>query len=368
MAFFGGKKEESLPGMLGIDLGTAGIKMVELTPMGGRLKLSTYGYAEPSEPTGSRKTPIEEMEKTVAVMKRIMKEGNFKVNRAVAALPTTNVFHAIITLPVPKDPKEDLKPLIEAQARKLLPLPLEEMVLDSNVLDKHLLPKEGQPSLETNPDEPGKYIRVLLTGAPKTLIASFVNLFRQADIELVSLETEVFALSRAMVGKEKSTVMLVDLGAERSNLAVIDNGIPLLTRVIKSGGNVITQALAQSMGLGFAEAETMKRDLSFASAGTLPGPLLEALKPIIHEIKYALQMYAEQTATQGTVEKILVTGGTSRLPGMDRYLTEALNMNVYLGDPWARVLAPGEMKPILEEIGPRFSVAVGLALKLEEKP
>lgn len=368
MALFGGsKKEPVFPGMLGVDLGTAGIKLVELTPEKGKLRLSTYGYAEPSEPTGARKAPFEDIPRTVAVMKRIMKEGGFKATKAVAALPTTNVFHAIITLPVPKNPKEDLKPMIESQARKLLPLPLEEVVLDSNVLDKHLLPKDGE-NTENDVVAEGKYIRVLLTGAPKTLISSFVELFKQAGLELVSLETEVFALTRALVGKEKSHVMIVDLGAERSNLAIVDQGIPLLTRVIKSGGNSITQALGQSMGVGFEEAEAMKRDLAFAKDGNLPAPLLEALKPIVHEVKYALQVYTEQNTNGKTpVEKILVTGGCAHLPGLAEHLTKALNMNVYLGDPWARVLFPGEMRPILDEIGPRFSVAVGLAERLEEK-
>jgi type IV pilus assembly protein PilM len=363
MALFGGKKEESFSGLLGVDLGTAGIKMVELVPEKGRIRLSTYGYAEPKLPVSGAKSPIDDIPKTVAVMKRIMKEGNFKATRAVAALPTTKVFHAIISLPVPKSPKEDLRPMIENQAQKLLPLPLSEMVLDSNVLDKHLLPNEEKADAATTE---GKYMRVLLTGAPKTLIASYVELFKQANLELVSLETEIFALTRSLVGKEKSHVLIVDLGAERTNLAIVDNGVPLLTRVIKSGGSNITQALAGAMGMGFEEGESMKRDLSFAKAGAMPGPLAEALKPTVHEIRYALQLYAEQVGNRG-VEKILLTGGSSRLPGLSELLTRELNMNVYLGDPWARVAFTPDLRGVLDEIGPRYAVAVGLAERLEEK-
>jgi type IV pilus assembly protein PilM len=365
MAIFGGKKTEPVSqGMLGIDLGTAGMKVVELAPAeGGKLKLVTYGYAEPSVPVGARATPLDDVPKTAAVLKRILQEGNFTAKRAVSALSTTSVFHAIVSIPVPKNPREELKPLIESQARKLLPLPLEEMVLDTNVLDKHLLPEDGKE----NGNE-GKFMRVLLTGAPKTLVASHVKLFQELGIELVSLETEIFAMTRALVGKEKSHVLLVDVGAERSNLAIVDQGIPLLTRVIKSGGNAITQALAQTMGIGFDEADAMKRDLGFSADGKLPGPILEALKPIVHEIRYALGLYAEQEGgAKAPVEKIIVTGGSAHLPGLAEYLTTSLNMNVYLGDPWARVLAPAGLRSILEEIGPRFSVAVGLAERLEEK-
>jgi len=365
MALFGGKKEETFSGLLGVDLGTAGIKLIELAPDKGRMRLSTYGYAEPKTPLPTGKSAIDDIPKTVAVMKRIMKEGNFKATRAVAALPTTKVFHAIISLPVPKDPKADLRPMIEAQAQKLLPLPIDEMVLDSTILDKHLLPKEERTEVVEAGE--GKYMRVLLTGAPKTLIASYVELFKAANIELVSLETEIFALTRSLIGKEKSHVLIVDLGAERTNIAIVDQGIPLLTRVIKSGGSNITQALAGSMGLSFEEAEAMKRDLSSASTGTMPAPLLEALKPIVHEIRYAIQLYGEQAGAGGTVEKILLTGGSSRLPGLSQMLSRELNMNVYLGDPWARISSAPDLRGVLDEIGARYAVAVGLAERMEEK-
>ncbi len=365
MALFGGKKVEPTSlGLLGVDLGTAGIKIVELSPSeGGRMKLDTYGYAEPSVPVGSRTSPLSDLPKTEAVIRRIFTEGHFTAKRAVAALPTTSVFHAIISIPVPKDPKEELKPIIEQQSRKLLPLPLEEMVLDTNILDKQFLTETISPQ-----NAEGKFMRVLLTAAPKTLVASYVTLFKDLGIELVSLETEIFAMTRALVGREKSHVLIVDVGAERSNLAIIDQGIPLLTRVIKGGGNSITQALSQTMGIGFDEADAMKRDLGFAADGKLPTPILEALKPIVHEIRYALGLYAEQVGGGGRpVDKIIVTGGSAHLPGLSEYLTQSLNMNVYLGDPWARVLVPSGLRTILEEIGPRFSVAVGLAERLEEK-
>jgi type IV pilus assembly protein PilM len=374
MALFGGKKAEPVSqGLLGVDLGTAGMKIVELAPAeGGRMKLVTYGYAEPSVPVGARATPLDDLPKTEAVLKRILAEGGFTAKRAVAALPTTNVFHAIISIPVPKNPKEELKGLIEQQSRKLLPLPLEEMVLDTNVLDKHLLTETApQTAVQSAADANSmdtKFMRVLITAAPKTLVASYVTLFKDLGIELMSLETETFAMTRSLVGKEKSHVLLVDVGAERSNLAIVDQGIPLLTRVIKGGGNAITQALSQTMGIGFDEADAMKRDLGFAADGKLPAPILEALKPIVHEIRYALGLYAEQMGGNAKpVEKIVVTGGSAHLPGLSQYLTQSLNMNVYLGDPWARVLAPQGLRSILEEIGPRFSVAVGLAERLEEK-
>ena len=368
MGLFGKKKEERFEGMLGVDVGTSGIKVVEIVPENGRLRLSRYGYSEPAGSVKIEGSLLDDAPRAAETLRKILQESSMRSTRAVASLPSSKVFHAMITLPVPKDPKEDLRPIIEAQARKLLPLPLEEMILDSNILDKDLLPKQAadkeKEALVETGDKSKKYIRVLLTGAPKVLVAKYVELFRLAKIELVSLETEVFAVVRSLVGKDKSRVMIVDMGAERSNIAVIDKGVPYLTRGIKSGGNAITSALAASMSVSFEEAEAMKRDLSYSSTQGLPPPLEAAVKPILHEIKYTLQLYAEQEFhDNSTVEKIVITGGSSHVPGLIPYLTNALNVNVYHGDPWARVATVPEARPVLDEVGPRLAVAIGLAMR-----
>jgi Tfp pilus assembly PilM family ATPase len=93
--------------------------------------------------------------------------------------------------------------------------------------------------------------------------------------------------------------------------------------------------------------------------------LKEAMMPIVHEVKYSLELYGQQQVNGGTVEKIILTGGSASLPQIDRVLTQALNTNVYIGDPWARLASYPDLKPVLNEIGPRFAVAVGLAMKLQ---
>ncbi|MFZ2682010.1 MAG: type IV pilus assembly protein PilM [Patescibacteria group bacterium] len=367
MGLFGKKKIERFEGTLGVDVGTSGIKVVEIVAENGRLRLSRYGYSQLVTAVKPDTALIDDAPRAAETLQRIMKESNMRGQKAVASLPSSKVFHAMITLPVPKDPKEDLKPIIEAQARKLLPLPLEEMILDSNILDKDLLPKaQGAQPAEASAqplDKSKKYIRVLLTGAPKTLVAKYVEMFKLAKLELVSLETEIFAVIRSLVGKDKSRIMIVDMGANRTNIAVVDKGVPYLTRGIKTGGNAITQALAASMGVSFEEAEAMKLDLSFSANQTLPAPLEQAIKPMLHELQYALQLYAEQEFhDNSTVEKIIITGGSSHVPGLVPYLTAALNVNVYHGDPWARVATVPEARPVLDEVGPRLAVAIGLAM------
>lgn len=353
MGLFRRTKEERFDGMLGVDIGTSGIKIVEITPDKGRLQLSRYGYSEPTSATKAGSVLIDDAPQAARTLRKIMTAADMRATKAVASLPSAKVFHAMITLPVPKTTKEDLRPLIEAQARKLLPLPLEDMILDSKILDK---------------DVSVKYIRVLLTGAPKVLVAKYVEIFRLAKLDLVSLETEIFAVIRALVGRDKSRIMLVDMGAERTNIAVVDKGVPYITRGIKSGGNLVTQALATSLGVAFEEAEAMKRDLASSTSVGFPAPLEEAIKPVLHEIKYTLQLYADQDFhDNSTIEKIIITGGSSQVPGLAAYVTAALNVNVYHGDPWARIATVTEARPILDEVGPRLAVAIGLAMRGQDE-
>ncbi len=388
MSLFGGKKEEHFDGILGVDLGPSGVKIVELQQEKGRMRLSTYGYSEFAVQTAEPFAFLENPDKAVAAIKQIIKDSGMRATRAIAALPSGSVFQAIVTIPIPKDDKDDLKRLIETQAAKLLPMPLSEMILDSNVLDKELLPKSGKvekSKVESGPegddasrgvlhtpsdivDEKQKHIRVLITGAPKVLVEKYVDLFKKAKIELVSLETEVFALIRSLVGKDKSRIMLVDMGLAQTHITVIDKAIPYLTRNMNGGGAAVTNALATSTGVSFADAERMKRDLGLqGDAKEPPKVIKDALQNVVHELRYALELYAQQTFhDNSTVEKIVLTGGSAHLPGLDPYLTAQLNVNVYVGDPWARIAAPPALRPVLEEVGPRFAVALGLAMRMNE--
>jgi len=89
--------------------------------------------------------------------------------------------------------------------------------------------------------------------------------------------------------------------------------------------------------------------------------IIESLAPVVNEIKYILEVFGSKDNRR--VEKIILTGGGALLPGLTNYLSEAFNLNVIVGDPWFRVAYPFELKPILDKIGPRLAVAIGLAMR-----
>lgn len=359
------KKEERY---LGIDIGAGGVKLVELLFEHGAYKLMTYGST--SRLADKVDTALtEEPKEAVRHIRELVKEAGVKADRVIASLPVHSVFSSIIAIPKVKDPAET-RALVERQAAKLMPLPVDQMVIDFQVLDSKprqakksqadlAATKQAKTTTSTIADE---NVRVLITGAEKKMVQTYTQIFQDSGLDLASLETEPFALIRSLIGNDKSPIMILDVGAFRTNMTIVEHGIPFLNRSIKVGGAMVTRQIAKQMGLSIQEAEQMKQDLHTEN-GEVPKAVVDLFDPIVNEIAYAMELFAKsELSDKDRVEKVILTGGSALLLGLDTFLTEKLNVRTFVGDPWARIQVNEAMRPVLEEIGPRFAVALGLAL------
>lgn len=390
---------------LGIDIGTSSIKMVELENYKNQAKLKTYGYADIAINVLS--SSIDKNNQIIAdYIVDIAQKSNVQTRQVVAALPTFSVFNFIINLP--PMPKKDLTSAIKWEAKKFIPVPLEEMILDWKILNKKKIAKidsknkeiksalsnngldddlgvEASLSVSSNDSKSAKTVspkavlknedklvsanagnnnyRILLTAAPKNLVARYIDIFKRAKFNLLSLETEAFALSRSLIGNDTSTVMIVDIGATTADICIIEEGVPILNRGIDTGGEFITKTIMNSLNVNQERAEQFKRDFGLAGGGfkNVPDVIQKSLNSIINEIKYVFEIYQRQGNSR--IEKIVLTGGSAFLPSLPEYLSELLNMQVIIGDPWDRIIYPLDLKPVLQEVGPRMAAATGLAMR-----
>ncbi|MBU2566335.1 type IV pilus assembly protein PilM [Patescibacteria group bacterium] len=353
MGLFSKSKTNSF---IGIDIGLSGIKLVELANDSGHARLVTYAYVD--RPVESFDQLFGELaDDTAKIIKQMISKAKCTTKSTITAVPVSSIFTSIIS--VPANNEKELKEAIIWQAKKLIPMPLEEIQLDSKVIEG-AFKTEGQK----------KVSRVLLTGAPKNLVNRYIDLLnKRCGLNLVSLETETFAQVRSLVGKDRSSIMIIDIGFHRTNISVVDKGVPFLNRSIAVGGDSITQTISQMLGIPYQQAETMKRDIrsleSFAPTGDLNPMLSSLMKPILNEIKYSFSLYQGQgdAGEQRKIDKIILTGGSALLPRLAEFLTQAMNVNAYLGDPWARVVYPLDLRPILDEVGTRFAVSIGCAMR-----
>jgi len=139
-----------------------------------------------------------------------------------------------------------------------------------------------------------------------------------------------------------------------------------LSRSLNIGGLAVTQTLAKQLGVTPGEAEQMKSDVMAAPTGEqmIPKVVVDFFAPVVQEVKYFSDLYLKDEKNSGKlIEKMVVTGGSALIPNMAAYLSSALQTKVFIGDPWARVLTPEPLSPVLSGIGARFSVAVGLAMR-----
>ena len=225
---------------LGVDIGSTSIKIVELKEVNKAPELVTYGLAELpiDKAPGDSETNIADIAATITAT---CEKAGAKSKQAFAALPTYSVFTSIISLP--KMSKSELKSAIHWEAKKVMPLPIEEMILDPQILD--------EPG-------PNGTMKVLLTGAPKTMVERYLKIFQRTGLMLLGLETEGFALVRSLVGRDKAPTMVIDLGASSTDILVIDNNIPFLNRSIDVGGLHVTKAISRSLNVSLARAEQFK--------------------------------------------------------------------------------------------------------------
>jgi len=245
--------------------------------------------------------------------------------------------------------KKELDSAIRWEAKKFVPLPIEDVILDWRIIDKIEVTKKK------------KSYRILLTAAARGLVQRYVNIFKKADLQLLSLETEAFALTRSLLGKSQTTTMIIDTSAVTTDIIVIEKGVPSLNRSIDVGGITITRAIANSLNVSFNRAEQFKRDIGMSGSSKIPEVISAILKPVVDEMNYSRKLYEDQSGK--TIEQVILSGGSAYLPNLTHYFSKALNIKVLIGDPWSRISYPEELKPALYEVAPRFAVAIGLGLR-----
>lgn len=339
---------------LGIDIGSSSMKAVQLGDDNGRPRLMTYGYIE--LPTDIAKNEaVVSQSVVVNALKTLIRDARVTTTRVVAALPSVTVFSSIISLPLMT--KKELNSAVRWEAKKFVPMPIDELVLDWKLLRDSHASAAG--------DKTPKNLRVLITAAPKTLVKRYIDIFKAAGLQLENLETEALALERSLVGTDPSAVMVVDIGSSATDIAVLVDGIPLINRSIDVGGETITKSVAQSLSVDRDRAEQFKRDFGLSSGqqGTsqVPKTIEFILSSIINEIRFVLNLYRSQGT--GPIDKIILAGGSAFLLNLPAFLEKTLSFKTFIGDPWARVIYPVELQPVLQELGPRFAVAIGLAMR-----
>jgi type IV pilus assembly protein PilM len=263
------------------------------------------------------------------------------------------------------DPRQ-LENAVRFRAQEVLPIPIEEAVLDYHVLG------------ERADDEGNSVMRILLVVAYRELIDRYVAACKKAGLRLSGIDLEAFALLRALAeprtedeGAADAAIVVVAIGHDRSTFAVSDGRVCVFTRVLEWGGGTLDVAIARELDVAPSEAEPVKRELTLTGDSVPEGVAPEkatAVREAVHrqlqtfarELVSSLQFYQNQPGSLG-IGEIVITGGTAHLAGLAEELQKLIGVRVTVGDPLSRVKLGRKVRDT-EQLG-SLAVAIGLGIE-----
>ena len=358
-----GRKSQSV---LGIDIGSSSIKMVQISRKNGHAILETYGelalgpYAGKSVGEATNLSPEKIVEAILDMLKE--KEVNISTRVCGVAIPFASSLMAVMEMPV--QPQRQLEIMIPVEARKYIPVPISEVALDWYIIPKDKNPDTEQNVVQDNKKSNIQTLEVLIVALHNDTLLRYKDIVTKTALDASFFEIEIFSTMRSIMDQEVAPVLIVDMGATSTKLYIIERGILRSSHSVNRGSQSITDELSKSLGISVVDAEYLKREKGLV--GEINGTKIKdvvglTLNYIFSESNRVVLAY--QKKYNKNVSKVVLVGGGSALKGVVDVAKESFQTEVVAGDPFSKVVAPAFLEKVLHETGPEFAVAVGVALR-----
>jgi type IV pilus assembly protein PilM len=339
---------------VGLDIGSSAVKAVELKATGNSYRVAAFG-SQPVPPDSIVDGAIIDAGAVADAIRRLF-DGNkaFKAKDVCASLSGNAVIVKKITLPVMT--QAELDESIYWEAEQYIPFDVQDVNLDYQILDPGTGP-ESRGSME-----------VLLVAAKKDKIGDYTGVIAQAGRNAVVVDVDAFALQNAYemnYGLEPGqVVVLLNAGASAINVNIMHGDQSVFTRDVSIGGNAYTEALQKDLDLPYEIAEQLKKGIP------VDGATFEEARPVIRAITDNVLLEVQKTfdffkatASSDHIDKIVVSGGASRVEGFYEMLAERFGTPVEEFDPFKTIAWDKKVDADVGEAAATGAVAVGLALR-----
>ena len=346
--------------MIGLDIGSSTVKAVEIS-MKGRgtdFELTHLGVAKLPHEAVVQGAFLNSSAISDAIREAI-ENGKIKSKHVASAVCGHSVIVKKVSLPTMT--RDELDEQIRWEAEQYIPFDVNEVNLDFQILDSEGV--EGQ-------------MDVLLVAAKKDLIDDYVQVITEAGLIPTTIDVAAFAVENAFEAnydvKPDEAVALVNIGAQVVNINIVLDGAPVFTRDITTAGNQYTEGIQKALTINFEEAERLKLggNRSDESQEVVPEEVDQAMQSVtetvIGEISRSLDFFSA-TAADNRIERVLLSGGSSRVAGFENAFHERTGLPVELLNPLARMQSNSKFDPeYLEELAPTLGVGLGLAMRRVE--
>lgn len=365
--FFKGFSKSKSPSVIGIDVGSASIKIVQLKRQKGRAVLETYGEIALGPYAGtqigrSTKLPAQ---KVAEALIDVMREASITTVDSAISIPMRSSMVSIIRLPKMAD--KQMGQMVPIEARKYIPVPISEVSLDWFVIPK--LENEDEQVEEVD----GKKVAttdVLVVAIHNDVLNDYSSIVANAKLNTTFFEIEMFSTIRSAIDPEDATssVLVFDMGAAATKMYIVERGIIKESHSISKGSQDITLNVANAMNIPIEHAEKLKRNFgnNTPDQDRKIGELIDlALSPIFAQANATIVSYGRRY--NKVVTKMVLVGGGCLLNTFSEKASQKVGIPVQIAQPFARTETPAFLQDILKQTGLAFTTAVGLALrKLQE--
>ena len=340
--------------ILGVDIGSSSIKVVQLSRKKGVPILDTFGEISLSVFDGKtmgRPVNLPE-DKLITALGDLMKESQVDAKNIAFAIPLKSTLMFNLKLPKTID-ESKLEETVRMEARKYIPVPISEVQLDWSVIPAAASSKEKED-----------FYDIIVIAIHKETLNKYVNIASALKLDLKFLEIETFSTIRSVVKYERDTSAIVDIGSSMTKFYIVENGIIRKSHIINIGSfNMLkifsskdskSDKISQT-GLIGESAKLLRDELRITN--DLPVDLIR----ITNEIKKAIVKY--QKENQKDIDSIVFTGGGSIFEEVLPYVKKELSVGVEIADPFSKVDNPAFLDNALKNTGPEFAVAIGLCLR-----
>jgi type IV pilus assembly protein PilM len=338
--------------MVGIDIGTASIKVVEISRWGQGKTLENYGEIKSASLYKESFRNIEKGSYLLSnyfvsrAIRAVLDEARIKSKAVIFSIPDFSTFCTSFELPPMS--AEELPGAVYYNASQYVPLPITETTLDWKLIGG-------------TPGDKKSTLKIFLIAIPTQTVQDYQKVAQLAGLELYAVEAEALGLARSLVREDRNCVCLIDIGVQSTTINIVDRKNLKKSYSFNFAGSQLTYSISSALGLGHQEAEELKnKEGLISSKEQISKTLYLLIDPLVIEVKKVLSDFYQQEGKE--VDAIYLTGGTSALPGLKEYFTEVLKKKVEIPNCFSELLYPPILGENLEKMAPSFSVATGVAL------
>jgi type IV pilus assembly protein PilM len=352
--------------VLGIDIGSSSIKVVQLKKQGGKAVLETYGEIAlgPYAGTDLGRATVLSADKLSEAVKDLLRESNTTTLNSGLSISIGSSF--IVFIKMPSSEEKNFAEMVPIEARKYIPVPISEVALDWWAIPKdENTVSEFQNGVKVEDD---KMTEILLVVINNDALNKNKDIQKAAGLAATFSEVEIFSCMRAAIEPSIAPQVIMDFGAGSTKVFIVEKGILRASHVVNRGSQDISLSISKSMGVTFEEAEKIKMKQGIIS--TTEGDSVSEVSSITVDYilsetgRFIMNYYKKNNKK---ISKIIITGGGSLLKGLKEKAQNSFETPVEIADPFSKVEYPAFLDEVLKTAGPEFTVAIGLAIrKLQE--